>query len=136
VTYSIHPTAMRGEICTKNCFGSRMLCPSSLTDFNLTYTALNACAGSATWHISVAPLQSEGRYGPKTVSASRLKWPSLLTDFNLYCTARNACARNAMWHITATLLQCEGGYGRKLFRPQKSNVPFITDPLQPNLDCL
>jgi hypothetical protein len=80
-----------------------MGCPSLQTDYNITSTACNACAGSATWQFSVNPLHCDGKYGRKTVSVFWVKCPSLLTEFNLTNRICTGCV--APWVLLHVMFQ-------------------------------
>jgi hypothetical protein len=56
-----------GRYGRKRDSASVVMCPTLLTDFNLTCTARDALAGNAMWHILVTRMQCKGKWAAKVL---------------------------------------------------------------------
>jgi hypothetical protein len=113
VAYFSHPTAMRGDIETKNRFSLKRKVPFITARFESNFYCIYRMRRECYVGYFSHPTAMRGEIGRKTGSPSRVKCPSLHIDFNPTCTARNAWAGSAICHISVIPLQCQGRYRRK-----------------------
>jgi hypothetical protein len=79
-------------------------------------------AGSATYDVSVTPMQYEAGYRRKTVSASAVKCSSLLPDFDQSCAGCDTLGGSAMCDVWVTPLQCRRSWHKEILRPHEKSA--------------